>query len=219
MENIKTIDINGWITRIHAPTTVDPQRMILMLHGWTGDEQVMWVFAERLPADVLLVAPRGPYKTPLGGYGWHVHKQRVWPWVDDFLPAIDGLESLLGEGQIAKFGLTNVSLIGFSQGAALAYAFAMLRPYRVESVAGLSGFLPEGAEALARNKPLYGKPVFIAHGTQDELVPVSLARSAVEVLESAGAQVTYCEDDVGHKLSANCFNGLEEFFRNITGSG
>jgi len=164
------------------------------------------------------VAPRGPYKTPLGGYGWHAHQPRVWPWVDDFLPAIDGLESLLEEEQIAIYGIAKkgisvVSIVGFSQGAALAYAFTMLRPHRVVSVVGLSGFLPEGAEALARNRPLEGKRVFVAHGAQDELVPVWRARRAVEVLERAGAQVTYCEDDVGHRLSADCFNGLEAFFR------
>jgi hypothetical protein len=32
------------------------------------------------------------------------------------------------------------------------------------------------------------------------------------MLERAGAQVTYCEEDVGHKLSAPCFNALKSFF-------
>ena len=71
--------------------------------------------------------------------------------------------------------------------------------------------LPQGAEALARNKPLHDKNIFIAHGNQDKLVPVDKARRAVAILKSAGAKVTYCEDDVGHKLSTNCFLGLESF--------
>lgn len=213
MEKIKTIELDNWVIRMREPAGGNPERILLMLHGWTGDEKAMWVFAKRLPENALLIAPRGMYTTPLGGYGWHPYKHKVWPWVDDFIPAIEALDHLLEVKLLSGKGNSKVSIVGFSQGAALAYAFTMLRPYRVRSVAGLSGFLPEGAEALARNKPLQGIQVFIAHGTQDELVPVERARKAVELLERSGAHVIYCEDDVGHKLSANCFNGLEGFFK------
>jgi len=216
MEKIKTIEVNGWISQLRRPSSGDPEQIILMLHGWTGDEQVMWVFAKRLPQNALILAPRGLYETPLGGYGWHPFKSKVWPWVDDFIPAIQALEGLLSDEQLTKSGIPKVSAVGFSQGAALVYAYALLRPFRFDSLAGLSGFLPEGAEALARNKPLAEKRVFIAHGTQDELVPVSRARKSVELLQIAGAQVTYCEDEVGHKLSTSCFNGLEAFFRSYS---
>jgi predicted esterase len=56
----------------------------------------------------------------------------------------------------------------------------------------------------------------MAHGTQDALVPVARARQARQILLEAGAQVTYCEDDVGHKLSASCFRGLETFFARLS---
>jgi hypothetical protein len=46
---------------------------------------------------------------------------------------------------------------------------------------------------------------YLAHGTQDKLVPVDVARRSVEQLEQAGANVAYCENDVGHKLGADCF--------------
>jgi predicted esterase len=32
------------------------------------------------------------------------------------------------------------------------------------------------------------------------------------LLESAGADVTFCEDEVGHKVSAHCLHALEDFF-------
>jgi predicted esterase len=88
---------------------------------------------------------------------------------------------------------------------------ALLFPHRLCKIVGLSGFLPEGAEALARNRPLQGKLVFVAHGRQDHLVSITRARESVDMLEQAGAQVSYCEDDVGHKLSLSCFKGLEAF--------
>jgi phospholipase/carboxylesterase len=92
---------------------------------------------------------------------------------------------------------------------------AIDRPERIASVAGLSGFLPEGTSTWLSNERLKGLPIFIAHGTEDELVPVNKARLSVDQLEKAGADVTYCEDEVGHKLSAKCFRGLEAFYQRV----
>jgi phospholipase/carboxylesterase len=60
---------------------------------------------------------------------------------------------------------------------------------------------------------LKGKPVFVAHGTRDETVTIESARASIEILEQAGAQVTFCEDDVGHKVSAGCLRALKDFFK------
>ncbi|MGW8249331.1 MAG: alpha/beta hydrolase [Anaerolineales bacterium] len=213
MEKINdTRQIDGWVVRQRRPAGEGPFRLILLLHGWTGDEDAMWVFASRLPKDAYLVAPRGLYKAPLGGYGWHEHKSKIWPWVDDFEHTIQALLDLLSPENFPDAITDRFDLVGFSQGAACSYALALQKPRFVDRLAGLSGFLPDGADAIARNQPLKDRRVFIAHGTKDNLVPVEKARSAVEILKRAGASVIYCEDDVGHKLSANCFNGLENFF-------
>jgi phospholipase/carboxylesterase len=119
---------------------------------------------------------------------------------------------LLTPGHFPQADFNRVHLVGFSQGAALVYTYTLLQADHIASFAGLSGFLPGGAELQPLNNGLRGKPAFIAHGDQDDLVPVDRARKAVELFQKAGAKVTYCEDEVGHKLSANCFKGLEAFF-------
>ena len=65
-----TIYDRGWVVRIQPPTKSGPHRVLLLLHGWTGDETVMWVFTRSLPTNYWILAPRGPVKTPLKGYGW-----------------------------------------------------------------------------------------------------------------------------------------------------
>ena len=102
-------------------------------------------------------------------------------------------------------------MIGFSQGAAMSNLLAFLYPQRIRKTGILAGFVPSGLDELVAQRPLAGKPFFVAHGTNDETVPIDRARASIEVLEQAGAQVTYCEDEVGHKVSLNCLKALRSF--------
>ncbi len=57
--------------------------------------------------------------------------------------------------------------------------------------------------------------MFVAHGSKDELIPLSLAQEGVRTLENAGGSVVYCEDEVGHKLSAGCSQALGNFYAGL----
>ena len=72
--------------------------------------------------------------------------------------------------------------------------------------------MPGGTEKLIASRVLDGKPFFVAHGTQDELITVEQARDSIKLLEQAGAQVIFCEAEVGHKVSRDCLSALESFF-------
>lgn len=194
--------------------TGEISELILLLHGWTGDENSMWVFASKIPNSYPLIALRGFYSVPWGGYSWvNSMGREKFPDVADFMPAVKELNLFLEKVRgYFPVDTEKIRIMGFSQGAAMAYVYALMNPQRVVSLAGLSGFMPDGVKTLLGGLPLAGKKVFISHGANDELVPVSRARQAVLFLRDAGADVTYCEAEVGHKLSADCFRGLEVFF-------
>jgi phospholipase/carboxylesterase len=212
MDNANLLPLNDWVVLTRKPVGIGPYPIFLLLHGWTGDEKSMWIFASGLPQEAIFVAPRGLYPVPGGGFGWRSFEEEQWPHVADFIPAVEKISGLLSPRHFPTGDFSKLNLLGFSEGAAMAFTLLLTYPGLFRSVAGLSGFLPEGAMQLTRNHSLRGKYVFLAHGALDELVPVARAREAVELLENAGAQVTYCEDSVGHKLSASCFRGLEAFF-------
>jgi len=205
----------NWVYRAIQPDGEGPFPVIVMLHGWTGDENSMWVFTSHLPQKRLLIAPRGLYPAPQGGYAWHA-AHNGWPHLEQFLPAVEALSEWLVPARFPGADFSELHLVGFSQGAALAYAFTLSHAERVASLSALSGFMPDGIGGVPSQR-LTGLPVFITHGTKDTLVPVERARQAAEFFDQAGAEVTYCEHDVGHKLSAACFRGLEEFFRGLGG--
>jgi phospholipase/carboxylesterase len=213
--NNAIIYINNWVMRIQRPIGAGPYPVVIMLHGWTGDENSMWIFSPRLPKNALLIAPRGLYKTNENGYSWHPEISKPWPWITDFMASVEAMINTISITNFPDGNFSELHIIGFSQGAALAYTIASMHPERVASLVGLSGFLPDGASAWLVSNRLQGLPVFVAHGSEDDLVPIERARMSVGMLQEAGANVIYCEDRVGHKLSAKCFRGLEAFYEKV----
>ena len=218
------IAFQNWTLRVRtAPQR--PARLLLLLHGWTGDENSMWVFVRNFSLDYWIVAPRAPHVAEPSGYSWRVPRAarasqpgplrpaRGGPSLEDFHSSADSLIALVDDYAAQnQIDASQFDVIGFSQGAALTNVVALLYPERVRRAGVLAGFLPAESESLIEKRPLNGKPFFVAHGTLDEMVNIEYARQSVEMLERAGAQVTYYEDEVGHKLGANGLRALEEYF-------
>jgi len=209
------IDFNGWTLRVR-PAESSTARLLVLIHGWTGDENSMWVFTRGLARDYWIIAPRGPHASDTTGYSWRPPKPAPdgRPSLEMLSPAAEALIQLIdGYSASVKLDARQFDLMGFSQGGAMVNVIGMLFPGRVRKMAVLAGFAPSGLEQLAAKQPLAGKDVFVAHGTEDQLVPVDRARAAITLLEGAGAQVTYCEDQVGHKLSGTCLRALERYLK------
>ena len=206
-------EVNGWHFRVqHPPSQSNEPRVMLLLHGYQGNENVMWTLTTRLPKNYLLIAPRAPIKKGDGQYIWHEISPQ-WPNLQTYQALTDQLLSRvtqwLDEQDIKT---TKFDVMGFSQGAVMAYALAILYPESINRVAALAGFLPHTWHEQIDSISLQNKSFFIAHGTQDQIIPIKKARQAASWLEEKGAQVAFCEAEIGHKISANCFNGLGAFF-------
>lgn len=211
--NTDLIIFNGWTLRIRS-TSVENPRLLVMIHGWTGDENSMWVFTRGLPSDYWIIAPRAPHAAESKGFSWRPPQAATFgrPSLETLLPAAEGLIQLVDEyAASVKVEARQFDLMGFSQGGAMVNVVGLLFPQRVRKMGVLAGFLPSGLEDVIAQQPLAGKNIFVAHGTQDEMVPVDRARASMQELERAGAQITYCEDEVGHKLSSNCLRALESY--------
>lgn len=211
--NTELLEFNGWTMRVRVASIANP-RLLVMLHGWTGDENSMWVFARRLPADFWIIAPRAPHAAEPQGFSWRPPQASTFgrPSLETLFPAAEGLIRLIDEYSAAvKVDAIHFDVMGFSQGAAMTNVLGLLYPQRVRKMGVLAGFVPAGLDDHIARKPLTGKNIFVAHGTQDEMVPIDRARASMELLEQAGATITYCEDEVGHKLSSNCLLALETY--------
>jgi len=211
--NTELVEFNNWTLRIRESTQT-PSRLLLLLHGLTGDENSMWVFAKDLPKHYWMIAPRALHNAEPFGYSWRtVHPGTFGrPSLEQLLPAAEALIRLVDEYQASvKIEPPEFDVIGFSQGAAMSNVLAFLYPERIRKIGILAGFVPSGLEEYAAKRPLEGKSIFVTHGTKDEMIPVDRARASMDILEQAGAQITYCEDEVGHKVSLNCLRALRTY--------
>jgi phospholipase/carboxylesterase len=207
-------EFRDWIYRFR-PANSAPSRLLLLIHGLSGDENSMWVFARNLPGNISVLAPRGLYVAREGGYTWRKVRLEMkgLPVMEELCPSADALIGFVDDwSQTAGVTADQIDLVGFSQGAALTYTTAILHPGRIRALAALSGFIPQGAEKFLSTGILAGKPIFVSHGRQDDMVPVELARRSVALLEASGAKVKYCETNGGHKVSLDCFSGLTDIF-------
>jgi phospholipase/carboxylesterase len=95
-----------------------------------------------------------------------------------------------------------IVLMGFSQGAVLALQAGLRAPRRLGAVVALSGYLPLGARTLqaessAANMRL---PIFLAHGSQDEVIGIDRARAARTSLQAMGHPVEWRSYPMGHEV-------------------
>ncbi|MBL8078360.1 MAG: hypothetical protein JNM55_10400 [Anaerolineales bacterium] len=211
----ETIEMNGWTLRTQASESASP-RLLVLIHGWTGDENSMWVFTRRFPPDYWMIAPRAPHKADPSGYSWRPPQPELFgrPSLEALKPAAEALIKLIDEyAASVKIDARQFDVVGFSQGGAMVNALGLLYPKRVRKMGVLAGFVPYQMESMIESKPLVGKNIFVAHGTKDEMVTIDRARASMDLLEKAGATITYCEDEVGHKLSSNCLRALETYLQ------
>jgi phospholipase/carboxylesterase len=209
MEPAKSLD--GWVYRYRNPVGA-ANKFMLMLHGWTGNENSMEFFASVIPDHYAVFLPRAPFRAEQGGYSWREETRGSWgmPTLNELgIPASTLLLLLENWSAKSHVNVSRFDVAGFSQGAALAYAIGMLFPERVNNLIILSGFLP--AESNSTLPALKGRKIYISHGRNDDLVPIERSQADLQALTAVGAIITYCESDGGHKVGKECLRGVDTF--------
>ena len=212
-ESVETRIFGDWTVKIRPGKSA---RVILLLHGWTGDENSMWAFEKLLPEDAFVIAPRAPFDTvgtDLGGYSWVNRAVDFWPTMQDFRPSVYRLIELLKiiEDEVPSLEMEDLTIGGFSQGAAMAIAFTEEFDTRVKKLAVLAGFLPDNLEDSLGG--LDDLDVFISHGSNDEVISPDHAEMVRNHFRKRGSRVSMCLAQTGHRLGADCAPGLEKFLK------
>ena len=214
--------ISGLIHCVRVPAAAGGANLapaVVMVHGWGGDESVMWIFKSVVPAHAAIITPRAPVDLAEGGHIWFEREGVGDPVGESQRQAIRKFEHFLSSlPDLYPIDPARILLIGFSQGGAMCNTLALTDPERVIGVASLASFIPKLPAEVKPVTDLKGLPVFIAHGTDDDVIPVDEARKTRERYEGLGAEVTYGEYPVRHKMHSRGIEALGDWVKGLVNS-
>lgn len=190
-----------------------PEHAVIWLHGLGADGNDFAPIVPQLAAarsrPVRFVFPHAPVRpvTVNGGMrmrAWYdirgvaIARDQDLDGVRDSMQRVERLIEAEAERGIAP---ERIVLAGFSQGGAVALRLGLGRGVPLAGIIALSCYLLEDASIdawLGRAGP--ATPVFMAHGTQDPVVPVALGRDAARVLAEHHVSVEWSEWPMQHAV-------------------
>lgn len=110
----------------------------------------------------------------------------------------------------------NIILAGFSQGAVIALNTGMTFHQKLGGIIALSGLLPNpdtiitDAQAINRDTP-----IFLAHGTQDMMVPIMLGEAAHQLLLNEGYHINWHTYPMAHGVCPDEIRDISQWIQNI----
>jgi len=111
-------------------------------------------------------------------------------------------------------------LAGFSQGGAIALHTGLRHPERIAGVMALSTYVPVGEkllpEASAANRDV---SIFMAHGSDDPIIPLGRAEQSRGLLQSLGYPVEWREYRMPHSVCPEELADISAWLRKVLGPG
>jgi phospholipase/carboxylesterase len=104
---------------------------------------------------------------------------------------------------------SRVFLAGFSQGAAMTYSAGLTHPDTLAGLIILSGYVPSQAFIESRFQAANRTtPIFAAHGTHDDVLPIQLGLAARDFVTAHGCKVEWSAYPMPHSVCADEIEAL-----------
>jgi phospholipase/carboxylesterase len=194
----------------------EKQKAIILLHGVGSNEQDLFSLANQLPQDFYVISSRGQFIVGAGRYAWYNVDFATGKPVYNAEQEASSREVIRAFISQVKqnYNLDEIYLGGFSQGAIMSYSIGLMHPSEVQGVIALSGRILEEIKPLVKKEDyLQRLQVFVAHGLQDNTLPIHYAKQAKEYLETLGVQLSYHEYPIGHQISNEVLQDLNSWLK------
>lgn len=203
------------LSHIELVTGAEPRGTVVWMHGLGADgwDFVPIVRELDLPEELPLrfIFPNAPVRPVTINNG---HAMRAWYDIAmadiGRLPDEAGIrqsqaqvEAFLAREKSRGIAAARIVLAGFSQGGAIALHTGLRHTESLAGILALSTYLPL-CETLDRESSDANDrvPVFMAHGTQDPVVPITLAQSSRETLAARGLSPEWHAYPMPHSVCA-----------------
>jgi len=222
------VDLKSLDPPIEIETGSPPCASVIWLHGLGADGHDFenLVPELHLPKNPVLRfifphAPRRPV-TVNGGYvmrAWYDIAMTDRGFDQNAAHILESQEILqaLIENEIQRgIASDRIVLAGFSQGGAIALHTGLRYPKRLAGILSLSAPVPFVDTLVQEINPANAAvPIFMAHGTDDRMVPRASAQTAYEKMTTRGLLLEWHEYAMGHTVVADEIRDISRWFNRV----
>jgi phospholipase/carboxylesterase len=217
---------------VTVETGTNPTFSIIWMHGLGADGHDFEPLVPELLADGMpslrFVFPHAPIRAVTINNGYQM---RAWYDIigidrrsaEDFAgikASAAGIGMLIAREKERGITASRIVLAGFSQGGAMALHTALRYPEKLAGVVALSCYLPLTSELpTARDPANQSTPIFMAHGTQDPVVPYPLGDESYQLLKAAGYPVEWHSYQMPHSLCEPEVSDIRAFLAKVIPRG
>ncbi|MCD9098697.1 alpha/beta hydrolase [Luteimonas fraxinea] len=210
---------------IERETGPAPAWSVIWLHGLGADaNDFVPLVPELLRKDwpaIRFVFPNAPVRAVTINNGV---RMRAWYDIVDFdlanradeagvLESVAQIDALIQREATRGIPASRVILAGFSQGGAVTLAAGLRRRVPLAGLVALSTYLPAARNAgAALVDGAARQPVFMAHGTQDPVVPLGAGEQSAAWLCQAGFDIAWHQYPMPHSVCAEEIAALGDWF-------
>ena len=195
-------------------TSDSPRKVVIAIHGWTGDVSSMEPVARslRLP-DTKWLFPQAPYKSNKSGYTWFDGNDETgWKYIESFKIINSLIQDLVDQG----FKYDEIFLLGFSQGACLAMEWIIRQSFSIGGAIPIAGFIMYidrfKIDATLESK---GTQILLIHGDKDEIIHPEESEKALKLFQSLDYETNLHILSAGHKIPLSANNLIQQFILTI----
>jgi phospholipase/carboxylesterase len=128
------------------------------------------------------------------------------------------VEALIAREKARGIPASRIVLAGFSQGCAMTLQTGLRHPEKLAGMLCLSGYLPLADKVVhERTEESLATPIFMAHGRQDNVVPLARATQSRELLAGMGYQVEWHEYMMAHSLCLEEIQDIAAWLKKVLG--
>ncbi|HEX6690044.1 MAG TPA: dienelactone hydrolase family protein [Burkholderiales bacterium] len=208
---------------IEIETGPRPEASVIWLHGLGADGHDFEPIVPELTLNqaVRFVFPHAPVRPVTINNGM---RMRAWYDIFQFGPGPEDEKGVReSQGLLEKLiaaekskGAKKIVLAGFSQGGAIVLQTGLRHAERLAGIMALSTYLPIAA-TLEKEKSAINRdvPIFMAHGTYDDIIPLAKAQASKDLLVKAGYPVDWRTYPMPHSVCPPEIGHISEFLLRI----
>ncbi len=190
--------------------------LLIMLHGRGADEKDLLMLGPILNDNFFTISIRASKKYRYGGFAWFELSDDLMNNENELSESLNSLNETI-DSIINNFIFDHkkIFLLGFSQGAMMAYAVGLTRPEIFTGIIAQSGYVINQKIFNYKWNESSKINFLHTHGELDMVVPFSKATETKNLFEKNKTPLEFKSYRMGHEISEECLRDVQIWINNL----